>query len=381
MQNNISLSAYHPTVARIDLEALRKNVTSLKKVAPKSKLMAVVKTNAYGHGIVPISKEAVRAGADRLGVTTVEEGALLRDNGIQVPIQILSSIPPRQAEDIVAYNLIPSISSFQLANTVSKAAIKQKKTTSVHLKIDTGLHRFGVDPGMAASFCTACYYLPGLYWEGIYTHFSNADEGDWETTERQFYLFRNTVEKLQKYGFSFPIKHVGGSALAIERPDMHLDMIRPGIALFGYTPAPRQETLISLKPVMHLKSELLQVRELPSDTPVGYGGNYVTKSVEKIAIVPIGHGDGYKKYLVNKGEMLVGGKRAKIIGSISQDQTLINVTNIPEVAAGDEVVLLGKQGNDEITAREVAGWIDSIVDEVLSSFTERIRRVYTQGRE
>ena len=381
MHNNISLSAYHPTVAQIDLDAFHGNVNRLKKVAPKSKLMAVVKTNAYGHGVVPISQEAVRAGADRLGVTTVEEGALLRENGIRTPIQILSSIPPRQAEDVVTYELIPSISSFPLANAISKAAIKQKKIISVHLKIDTGLHRFGIDPSVAVQFCTACYYLPGLDWEGIYTHFPNPDEGDFVTTERQCHLFMNTVEKLQQYGFSFPIQHVGGSTIAIESPNMHLDMVRPGIALFGYTPAPRQENMITLKPVMHLKSELVQVRELPPDTPVGYGGNYVTKSFEKIAIVPIGHGDGYKKSLVNKGEMLVGGRRAKIIGSISQDQTLINVTDIPGISAGDEVVLLGKQGKDEITAREVAGWMNSIVDEVVSSLTERIRRVYVRGIE
>src|SRR5699024_1868569 len=147
--NNISLFAYHPTVARIDLDAFHGTVNRLKIVGPKSKLMAVVKTNAYGHGIVPISEAAVRAGAARLGVTTVEEGALLRENGIRTPIQILSSIPPRQAEDIVAYELIPSISSFPLANAISKAAIKQKKVISVQLKIDTGLHRFGIDPSMA----------------------------------------------------------------------------------------------------------------------------------------------------------------------------------------------------------------------------------------
>lgn len=376
MQHTISLSAHHPTVAYIDLQSLCSNVEQLKDHTKDSILLAVVKTNAYGHGIVPISQEAIRAGADRLGVTTVEEGALLRENGVQVPIHILSSIAPRQAKDIVAYDLIPSISSFSLAHAISEAASKQQKTNTVHLKIDTGLHRFGIAPKNAIDFCNACYYLPSLEWEGIYTHFSNADEGDWETTEQQHALFLNVADKLMEQGYYFPIHHVGGSTIAIERPDMHLDMIRPGIALFGYTPAPRQNDRIKLKPVMQLKSELIQVRELPPETPVGYGGAYITKSYEKVAIVPIGHGDGYKKALVNKGEMLVQGKRAKIVGSISQDQTLINVTNIPEVTAGDEVVLLGKQGNDEITAREIAGWMDSIVDEVVSSLTERIRRVY-----
>ncbi|HLR65606.1 MAG TPA: alanine racemase [Virgibacillus sp.] len=377
MLKTIVLSAYHPTVAEIDLEAFKENVKTLKQHITSELLLAVVKTNAYGHGIVPISQEAVRAGADRLGVTTVEEGAMLRESGITVPIHILSSIMPRQAEDIVRYHLTASISTFDLAYALSKAAEKRKKIISVHLKIDTGLHRFGVFPREAVNFCKTCYQLPGLEWEGVFTHFSSSDEGDWKKTDQQFEVFRSTVNALKSCGYNFPILHVGGSTIAIEgKPEMRLDMLRPGIALFGYTPAPRQKDKITLKPVMKLKSEIVQVHELPPNTPVGYGGNFITKSKTKIAIVPIGHGDGYKKALVNKGEMLVKGCRAKIIGSISQDQTIIDVTEISDVTEGDEVILLGKQGHEEITARDIAGWMDSIVDEVVSSFTERIRRIY-----
>lgn len=379
MSKVVNLTANHPTVAKIDLDALNRNVKTLMQQANKSILLAVVKTNAYGHGIVPVSQEAVAAGADRLGVTTVEEGALLRENGINKPIHILSSIVPRQAMDIVFYDLIPSISSFSLAAAVSDAALKQGKKNVVHLKIDTGLHRFGIDPVKAVDFCEKCYELPGLYWEGIYTHFSNADEGDWDTTEKQFSLFMQTVDKLKQQGFNFPIRHVGGSTITLERPDMHLDMVRPGISLFGYTPATRQEGIVTLEPIMTLQSELTQVRELPPNTSVGYGGSYVTKKYEKIAIVPIGHGDGYKRSLVNKGKMLVGGKRVKIVGSISLDQTLIDVTNIPDPSAGEEIILLGRQGNDEITARDIANWMDSIIDEVVASLTERIRRIYVRG--
>jgi alanine racemase len=379
VSNVIKLSFHHPTVAEIDLDAFHTNVKLLKQRANQSLLLAVVKTNAYGHGIVPISQEAVLAGADRLGVTTVEEGAMLRANGIKQPIHILSSIAPRQAMDIVAYNLIPSISSFALAKAVSDAAVKIGKIHYVHLKIDTGLHRFGIDPNTVEYFCESCNVLANLYWEGIYTHFSNADEGDWETTEQQFALFMHMVDRLKARGFHFPIHHVAGSTITLERLDMHLDMVRPGISLFGYTPAIRQAKIITLQPVMSLRSELIQVRELPPNTPVGYGGSYVTSSLEKIAIVPIGHGDGYKRSLVNHGEMLVRGIRVKIVGSISLDQTLIDVTNVPNVSAGDEIVLLGKQGNNEITARDLACWMYTIVDEVVASLTERIRRVYVHG--
>lgn len=371
-----TLSAYHPTTAEIDISAFHENIRNFKKILNKSMLLAVIKTNAYGHGTVQIGKEAVHAGADRLGVTTVEEGALLRENGINVPIHVLNSITPEQAADVVHYELTASVFSYRLTKAISEAATKQQRETPVHVKVDTGLHRFGLEAHEVIPFCTSCCNLPGLRWEGIYTHFSSADEGDAETTGKQFDLFLDVVDKLYQQGFTFPIRHVGGSTIAMERPDFHLEMVRPGVALFGYHPAPRQRDMLSLKPVMKLKSKLIHVRKLPPNTPVGYGGSYVTAGHEKIAVVPIGHGDGYSRALSNKGEMLVRGRRAKIVGTISLDQTLIDVTDIPYVAEGDEVVLIGKQDREEISANDVADWMDSIVDEVVSSLTERIRRVY-----
>nr|WP_245251716.1 alanine racemase [Virgibacillus litoralis] len=365
-----------PTIAEVNLGAFNENVRTLKKAVGNSMLMAVIKTNGYGHGSVPIGREAVKAGADRLGVTTVEEGALLRESGISVPIHLLGSIMLEQAADAVFYGLTASVSSIKLAQAISDEATREGKTIPVHLKIDTGLHRFGISPGEVINFCMSCYNLPGVQWEGIYTHFSSADEGDWQTTEQQYKLFIDTVSNLRDQGYDFPIRHVGASTVAIERKDMHLDMVRSGIALFGYPPELHQRDLISLKPVMQLKSKILHVRELPPHTPIGYGGCYVTTSAEKIAIVPVGHGDGYQRALSNKGEMLVRGHRAKIVGTISLDQTVIDVTNVPDVCAGDEVVMMGDQGKEEILAREIAGWMDSIIDEVLSSLMERIRRVY-----
>ncbi|WP_404454795.1 alanine racemase [Virgibacillus necropolis] len=377
MNYSVTLKSHSPTIAEIDLTAFKENIQILKKGIKKNcMLLAVVKTNAYGHGTVPIGREAVHAGADRLGVSSVEEGALLRESGIDIPIHILSSVTSDQAADVVHYGLTASVSSQQLAKAISEAATNQGKIATVHLKIDTGLHRFGVEPDRVIDFCKSCYHLQGLEWEGVYTHFSSADEEDWMTTKKQFTLFMETVLKLNEQGFTFPIRHVGGSMIAMERPDMHLDMVRPGIALFGYHPAPRLHNRVSLKPVMKLKSKLIHIRELPPNTPIGYGGDYVTTSNEKIAIVPIGHGGGYQRVLSNKGEMLVKGHRARIVGTISLDQTFIDVTNIPDVVEGDEVVLIGNQGEEAISAREVAGRMESIVDEVLSGLTERIRREY-----
>lgn len=376
MSHPSTLTAYGPTVAEVDLGVFRENVRTLKGFAQNSRLMAVIKTNAYGHGVVPVGQAAVQAGADRLGVTMVEEGAQLRANGIDVPIHILSSIMSWQAADTVAYDLTASISSLELASALSKEAVAQNKTVSAHLKINTGLHRFGIDPDRAIEFCQSCYELPGLQWEGIYTHFSSADEGEWEITEDQFALFMDTIKKLKKHGYHFPVRHAGGSTIAIERKDMHLDMVRPGIALFGYPPERRQDNMIPLKLVMSLRSRILHVRELPPGTPVGYGGSYVTKGHEKVAVIPIGHGDGYHRALSNNGQMLVHGKRVEIIGEVSLDQTIIDVTHIADAADGDEVILMGSQAGDAISAREIAGWMDSIVDEVLAGLKERVERIY-----
>lgn len=362
------------TIAEIDLSAFEENVQRLKKKLGGSLLLAVVKTNAYGHGIVPISHAAVRAGADRLGVTSVNEGILLRQNGINLPIQLLGAITPEQAQAVVYYQLIAPINSENAAGTISKEAEKMNQRAKVHLKINTGLQRFGIEPENAISFCQKYYHLPGLEWEGAYTHFSDADEGDWETTEDQFQLFLDTVSNLKIHGFTFPILHAGASTIAIEREDMYLDMVRPGTALFGYPPAKRQKEKIDLKMVMTLKSKLIDLRQLSPNREVGYGGNYVTKTAEKIAVLPIGHGDGYKRGLSNRAEVLIKGMRAPIIGTISLDQTFINVTDIPDVKIGDEVILIGTQKNESITASELAAIIGSNTDEVLSSLMARIQR-------
>ncbi|WP_068674816.1 alanine racemase [Oceanobacillus sp. Castelsardo] len=364
------------TVAEIDLAAFHFNVKQLKKKIVKSLFLAVIKTNAYGHGIVPIAKEAIKAGADRLGVTSVNEAVTLRKNGVNHPIQILSAILPSHVKAIVHYRLISSISSEHIAKALSQEGAKQNKTVKVHLKLDTGLHRFGMVPDYIMKLCENCYSLPFLNWEGIYTHFSCADEGDWVTTEKQYRLFLDTVNKLKQNGYFFPLQHVGASTVAIERSDMHKNMVRPGIALFGYQPDERQKKLIDLKPVMTLKTKIVQLHQLPASTKIGYGGTYETKQDEKIAIIPIGHGDGYKRGLSNKGYVLVRGKYAKVVGTISLDQTFINVTNIPNVQEGDEVILIGTQGDNTISARDIAKWIQSNVDEILASIMQRINRIY-----
>ena len=376
MMYKLAQSATRPTMATIDLNTFKRNLRRLKEHTRSDYFLAVVKTNAYGHGIVPIARAAIEAGADWLGITTLEEGIKLRESGIEVPMLLLSDSFTSQVPDIVAYDLTVSVSSALLAKKLSEEAIKQHRLVRAHLKIDTGLHRFGLSSYEALTFCEECYDLEGVHWEGVFSHFSDADEGNWEKTERQFTLFQTTVAELAHYGFEFPIKHVAGSTITIERSDMHLNMVRPGIALFGYHPSPSQKSLLTLTPVMQLATNILSLKEVPAGTSVGYGGNYVTKKDEKLAVLPIGLGDGFSRVLSNKGYVLVGGQKANIVGNISLDQTIIDVTHIPNVNAGDIVVIIGKMGEEEITAEEIAGWMGSIVDEVLACFTDRIPRVY-----
>lgn len=376
MMYKLTQSATRPTLATIDLNAFKRNLRTLKEHAQSDYFLAVVKTNAYGHGIVPIAQAALEAGADWLGITTLEEGIKLRENGIEAPLLLLSDSFTGQVPDIVAYDLTASISSSLLARKLSSEAIKQNSLVHIHLKVDTGLYRFGIPPNEALTFCNECYDLPGLYWEGIFSHFSDTDDEHWEKTERQFSLFKDTVGHLEEHGFNFPIKHVGGSTITIERSDMHLNMVRPGIALFGYHPSPSQKSLLTLTPVMQLATNILSLKDVPAGTPVGYSGNYVTKRDEKLAILPIGLGDGFSRALSNNGYVLVSGKKANIVGNISLDQTVIDVTHIPHVKAGDVVVVIGKMGDEEITAEEIAGWMGSIVDEVLACLTDRVPRVY-----
>lgn len=372
----VNLNAYRPTVAVIDLAAMRSNVKALKKLAGGKLFMAVVKTNAYGHGAVQAARAALQAGAGRLGVSLVEEGAILREAGITAPIHVLSAASPDQAKDIVEFNLIASVSSASLARELNAAAAAGGKKIKVHLKLDTGLHRFGVLPEDSPGFCEKVYGLPNLEWEGAYTHLSSADEGDWELTEQQVNLFKKALKNLEGRGYSFPVKHVGGSTIAIERPDMHFDMVRPGIALFGYCPSPRQEKLVRLEQVMSIKTRIAQVRDLPAGTPVGYSGAYRTGKDTRVAVLPVGFGDGYSRAVSGKAEVLVGGKRCRLAGKVSLDQVLVDLEPVPEAGEGDEVVLLGRQGGDMITGREMAEWMNGIPDQVVSTLTARMPRMY-----
>jgi alanine racemase len=379
------------TRAEIDLEALAHNCRLLReRISPGAKLMAVVKADAYGHGLVPVSRVCVENGASFLGVACLTEAIRLRQAGIEAPILLFGYSPGRYAGHLARYDIRASVHSLAAARALSTEAALIRKRITVHIKIDTGMGRLGL-PAYAATLgprprarmrevvseAAAIARLPWLFVEGIYTHFSCADDPDTSRTESQLALFMEILDELERRSIEFELRHAANSAATLRMPSTHLDMVRPGISLYGLSPAEGVgREACGLRPVMSVKSAVIQVREVPAGFRVSYGGRWQSSKPTRIAVVPIGYADGYKRSLSSNAEMLVGGKRAPVVGTVCMDLTMIEVGDLPSVAVEDEVVVLGSQGGEEITAEEIARRIGTIHYEVVSSLTARIPRLY-----
>jgi len=368
--------------AEIDLDAAAANVRALKQIVEKDVIFAaVVKANAYGHGTVEIATAALQHGADWIIVNRSIEGVELRRADITDPILVLGHTMPQEAGTMVRWDLRPTLTNLVQAEAYSKAAEKYGKEVCVHLKIDTGMGRLGVFPAQAVEFARGVSKLPGLVIEGVYSHPSVADEAtedDIAYTRMQFERLVQTRDDLAQAGFEIPIWHFCNSAATIRFPDMHLDMVRCGTALYGFDPFIGQEGegAVELQPILSLKSHLARVEIQPQDSAVSYGRTYVTSAPTKIALVPVGYGDGYRRALSNKGAVLVRGQRSPILGRVCMDQFMVDVTHIPDVEMYDEAVLIGAQGDERIISEDIAKFLDTHVDEVTSALMPRIPRVY-----
>ncbi|MFB0534032.1 MAG: alanine racemase [Anaerolineae bacterium] len=373
-------SQNHVTWVEVDLDAIAHNARGLKeRVGEETELMAVVKANAYGHGAVPVARTALENGASRLAVNRALEGVELRQAAITAPILILGYSLPSQAETIVRWNLTPTVTTVEGALALSAMSDRQGKVTPIHVKVDTGMGRFGLLPDEVVAFVRRISELPGLKLEGLFTHFAVADLADKTYTRRQFGLYMQVVEQLEDAGFAIPLKHAANSAATLDLPEMHLDMVRCGIALYGLRPSDEVEPAIPLKPAMTLKSRVARVRTLPPGSSISYGCTYTTTRPTPVALVPVGYGDGYHRLLSNKGSVLIGGKRAPIVGRVCMDQFVVDVTNIEDVRQDEEVVIFGRQGEEEISAEEVAALAGTINYEVVTSILPRVTRVYLKG--
>ncbi|NLO38700.1 MAG: alanine racemase [Ruminiclostridium sp.] len=368
------------TWAEINLDHIGHNVREIaKRVGKMTEMMAVVKADAYGHGIFETVPTLLESGASRLAVSMLDEAIQLRDIGVKVPILVLSYTDPVRAEEIIEYGITQTVFSHDLAQALSKAAVKLGKQARIHIKIDTGMTRVGFSPGYSAiKDVVEINQLPGIIIEGLFSHFASADEAEREYTLLQYEMFESIVQELNRIGILIPVKHISNSGGILQYPTLDLDMVRPGIILYGLYPSDEvDKTVIELKPAMSLKAKVVMVREVEPGVPVSYGRTYTTKRKSRIATIPIGYADGYSRLLSNTGRVLIHGEYAPVLGRVCMDQCMVDVTDIPTpVKTGDEVVLFGKQGNREITVEEVAALSQTVNYEVVCLIGKRVPRVY-----
>lgn len=364
-----------PTWVEIDLEAIGNNVRLLAQLAAPAKIMAVLKADAYGHGMVKVARTTLNNGATWVGVATLGEALTLRRAGIESPILVMSYMPAWQAHDAIANNISATVFTEEIARAFIHAAADLNQTARVHVKVDSGMGRLGLLPPEVLPFLQAISRPGLLEVEGLYTHFATADETDQTLAQTQLQRFQALLTQLAEAGLRPPIVHAANTAGLINLPGACFDMIRPGIGIYGLPPS--QETVLppGFRPALTFKTTIGQVKTLPPNSPVGYGATYHTQGTETIAIIPVGYADGFRRGPRTWGEVLVKGQRAPLVGRVSMDQCAINVTHIPNVRQGDEVILIGRQGNQIITAEEVAERLGTINYEVVSELLARIPRV------
>jgi len=371
-----------PAWVEIDLEAIAANVAALKRhLSERVQLMAVVKANAYGHGAEMVARTALESGATWLGVNTVDEGVQLRRAGLAAPILVLGHCPPQEAAKVVANHLTPTVTTLETALALASASAARGLVTPVHLKVDTGMGRYGLLPAEVVAFARRVTTLSSLYLEGLWTHFATADETDKSFTWQQFSVYQTVVRRLEEEGLAIPLRHVANSAATIDLPEMHLDLVRCGLSIYGLYPSRQTSRTVLLRPALALKAHLARVCTLPAGASVGYGRTWVATRPSVVALVPLGYADGYRRALSNRGVALVHGQRVPVIGRVSMDQLTVDVSSVPGVRQDDEVVLIGRQGEAEITADEVAGMLGTINYEVTTAIATRLPRVYWRDGE
>lgn len=364
----------------VDLSAIADNVRALQSLCgEETAYMAVVKADAYGHGAVRVAKTALAAGSDFLGVARISEAVQLRDAGITAPVLLFGDILPDQAVYAASRDIRVTFFDADTAAAASRAVRSAGLTLKAHIKVDTGMGRLGLTPGvdMAAAIrdIAAITAMEGIDIEGVYTHFANADSPDTRHALEQVALFSKVKTALAAENIAPPIFHAANSAAAMTLPRSRFDMIRPGIAMYGLPPSPDTRGIV-LRPALSIRSAVIQIKQVPKGFPVSYGSTYVTDKPTRIATVPIGYADGYSRLLSSRAHMLVNGQRAPVAGRVCMDFTMIDVGHIPGVRTGDDVVVLGSQGTETVSADELANHIQTINYEVVAGLTGRIPTRY-----
>jgi alanine racemase len=369
----------------IDISALQANFQAIQEtVGPQIKIMAVVKSDAYGHGLIECAQALSSAGARTFGVAEVWEGVRLRKAGLKGDIIVLLGGSSESYIDVIEHKLTPVVFDVDYLTGLSNEAARFKREAEVHLKVDVGMGRIGIMPDAVESYISLVKRLPGISLSGMLSHFPVADEiNSLQTTHEQLSYFKNVLADLKTEKSGKIISHIANSAALIYFPKSHLDMVRPGISLYGCYPdgsPARAKTAVpklELRPVMSFKTQVIQIKEVNPGYGISYGHTFVTRRKSRIAVLPVGYADGYLRKLSNRAQVLINGRRAPVCGRVCMNATLVDVTDLPPVHTGDEVVLLGKQGDEEISADEMAQWMETISYEVLCLFGSFNERVYT----
>ncbi len=370
-----------PNEVIIDLEAIRDNFFAVKTLAGHdTRILAVVKADAYGHGVIPVAATLESAGADYLGVFDLEEALHLRQAGCRLPILVMMGIRAEEVPAVLENGLTPALFQQEIAEALSRASVQHHKVTPVHVKVDTGMTRLGVPSPAARSFLQSLTSMKGIRVEGMFSHLATSDQPENPFTEQQIGLFSKILNMARDLGICPEIVHIANSGALLDKKGFSLGMVRPGILLYGSPPSPGRAPDIPLKPAMCFKSRVIQVQSVPAGTPISYGCTYRTPARCTIAAIPVGYDDGYSRMLSNKGEVLIRGKRVPVVGRVTMNLTMLNVSSVEGVAVGDEVVLLGSQGRERITAEEIAEKIGTISYEVLCNFGKSNRRTYVHPR-
>lgn len=377
------------TWAEVDIDAVTHNYQMIReRVKKDTQIMCVIKADAYGHGAVFLAKLYEKLGADRFAVSNIEEAMQLRENGIELPVLILGFTPASMAKELADHHISQAVFSEDYAQELSREAVRQKVAVNIHIKVDTGMSRIGFmyqdqerDRDSIRQIQRACS-LPGLVSEGIFTHFAVSDEGEEgkQATLRQLSCFSSAVRLCRESGCHFTLVHCANSGAILDYPEAHFDCVRAGIILYGLSPSPKLSDRLSLRPVMQIKSVVAQVKTIEPNTPVSYGGTFVSDKPLKLATVPIGYADGYSRSLSNRAYMTVKGKRAYVVGRVCMDQLMLDVTDIDDVHEGDEVTVIGNGSNDALSFDDMAAMTGTINYELVCLVGKRVPRVYlSQG--
>ncbi|MDE3180761.1 MAG: alanine racemase [Acidobacteriota bacterium] len=374
-----------PTWAEISCAALRRNYARVRQLAGQRRVMAVIKADAYGHGAQPVARILDDCGVDAFGVATIEEAIELRIAGISKPILLLGGIYMSDPAALAEHRLTPTVSSTARIDLIAACARRFGRSIEFHLKIDTGMGRLGMPPALIEAFAERWRGLGGdevLRLSGVLTHLASAEDCVATQTDEQLAAFKAALERLRALGIAPELVHVSNSAALLARADIEENMVRPGLLFYGYSlpiilpPHAKARALPAFEPVLAFKSRVVFLKDQPAGALLGYSGSFYTRRPSRIAIIPVGYADGLNRALSNRGEVIVRGSRARIVGNISMDLTLVDVTDIPGVSVGDEVVLIGESGGHSITASDIARLLGTIPYEVLCSVGKRVPRIY-----